>query len=63
MDTVRIQVIGPRKTEQLPQHASTESSRRSWTHDAKMIAAIADLYTEALLDLPQVFVTLATEIG
>ena len=63
MDTLRIDRLGRRKLIQLAQDPDAQTCRCRRTYYPEMIAAVADMDTEALFYVPQMFVKLATQIG
>ena len=59
----RVQALLVRHIEQRVQHVAAELGGSRLTGYAKVITAACDLDIEAALDLPQVFIELATQIG
>jgi len=62
VDALRIELLAAGQLIQLAQDARAELRGFARALDAEAIAAIADVYAEALRDLPQVLVKLAAEI-
>jgi hypothetical protein len=63
MDALGIEALAIRHSEKPVQHIAAELGRARLAGDAKMVTTTGDLYIEAALDLPQVFVKLAAKIG